>query len=106
MVQLPFTDVHAAVAAVESYSGSPEDFTLSIADTLQDPVGMYMAIITDSILAKGWEPHGFEQRENFRIYKNRPLRTRCIQRSWAGDGSSDPRKLLCSNPRGVFLQPR
>ena len=74
MVQTPFTDVQAAVAAVKSYNGSPENFTLPIADSLQDPMGMYMAIITDSILVRGWEPNGFEQRESFRVYRYKEMK--------------------------------
>ena len=65
----PFTDIRDAKHAVESFTGAPEDFVLPIADELNDAVGINMAIITDCILAKGWEPNGFDQREGFRIYR-------------------------------------
>jgi hypothetical protein len=73
MKQSPFADVNPAVVAIKSYHGSAKDFTLPIADSLQDSVGISMAIITESILAKGWQPQGFEQKENFRIYRYKEM---------------------------------
>lgn len=65
----PVTTVAEAVTRVESYKGAAKDFLLPVADSLQDPVGMNMAIITDKILAKRFWPDGFEQKEGFRVYK-------------------------------------
>jgi hypothetical protein len=53
---------------IQSFGGHPKEFRLPISDQLQDPVGINMAIITDSILKRGWMPDGFEQKEGFRIY--------------------------------------
>ena len=70
---LPVTDVHAAIAAVEAFSGRAEDFQLPVADVLQDAIGMNMALITDCVLGRGWEPNGFEQRVNFRLYRYKEM---------------------------------
>lgn len=65
----PITTVEDAQSVIESYQGRPEDFRLPISDQLQDPVGMNMTIITDTILRRGWEPDGYTQEKGFRIYK-------------------------------------
>jgi len=54
---------------IEEYRGSPEDFELPIADSLNDAVGVNMAIVTDAILKKGWMPNGFSEQDGFRIYR-------------------------------------
>ena len=59
--------------AIEDYDGSPDEFRLPISDILQDPIGISMAIITDAILAKGWDVDGFEQRDGYRIYRYKQL---------------------------------
>ena len=64
----PFSNVNEAVKFVDEFEGKPEDLLLAISDNLQDPIGMNMALITDRILAKGWEPNGFEQNNGFRVY--------------------------------------
>jgi hypothetical protein len=69
MKQLPFMDVSTAIAAIEAYDGRAEEFLMPIADSLRDPMGIAMAVITDSILAKGWDPAGFEQHDCFRVYR-------------------------------------
>ena len=43
--------------------------TLLLSDSLNDKMGMNMAIITDAILKAGYFPDGFEQKEGYRIYK-------------------------------------
>lgn len=58
-----------AVKRVESYKGAARDFQLPIADSMNDPSGLSMAIITDKILKKGFWPDGFEQKDGFRVYK-------------------------------------
>ena len=65
----PARTLDEAIAIVENYTGRAEDFHLAIADSLLDPTGIHMAIITDKILAKDFEPTGFEQREGFRVYR-------------------------------------
>jgi len=71
----PITTVEEARKRIQSYQGRPEDFQLPISDRLQDPMGMNMALITDSILARDWEPDGYVQDNGFRIYKyKRPAR--------------------------------
>ena len=68
----PFADIDSARLAVEKYSGAPEDFQLPISDELQDPMGITMAVITDTVLARGWDLDGFEQRDGYRVYKYKP----------------------------------
>lgn len=65
----PCTTVEEALAAIDTHKGSAEAFTLPIADSLNDTMGAAMAIITDRILARGWEPDGYEQGNGFRIYR-------------------------------------
>lgn len=65
----PFADVDSARLAVEEYSEAPEDFRLPISSEILDPMGITMAIILDAIIAKGWDPDGFEQCDGYRIYK-------------------------------------
>jgi len=65
----PFEDLKKAIEFVDSYTGTAEDLELPISDKLNDNMGMNMAIITDRILAKGFRPNGFIQKEGFRIYK-------------------------------------
>lgn len=69
----PFTDVHEAVNYVLGFKGRPEELELPISDSLQDPIGMYMALITDKILSRGWEPDGYEQKNGYRIYRYKEM---------------------------------
>lgn len=64
-----FTEVDEAIASVDAYEGEPEEFVLPIAEALLDPVGIHMAMITDRVLARGWEPDGFEQASGYRVYR-------------------------------------
>ncbi len=43
--------------------------TLAISDSLQDPMGLNIAVILDAILALGLKPDGFEQKDNYWVYK-------------------------------------
>ncbi len=70
----PFTSVDAAIAAVEALDGELEKFELAVADNLQDYLGVQMAQITDSALARGWEPVSFLQKEGFRLYRYEAMR--------------------------------
>jgi hypothetical protein len=69
----PFEDLKEAIKFVDTYSGSAVDLKLPISDKLNDPMGMNIAIITDRILAKGFRPDGFIQKEGHRIYKYKNL---------------------------------
>jgi hypothetical protein len=65
----PCQSVEEAVSAIRQFNGSPEEFTLAIAKTLLDPVGVNMAIVTDAILKKGWMPDGFVDNDDHRLYR-------------------------------------
>ena len=65
----PFTDVGAALEFVKSFRGSAEELRLPIDDSLQDPVGMNIALILDHLLGREWEPNGYEQMSGYRIYR-------------------------------------
>jgi hypothetical protein len=69
----PFRDIDAARQSIEKYNGSPEDFVLPVSHEILDPTGFTMAIITDAILTKGWEPAGFEQYDSYRVYKYKSI---------------------------------
>ena len=43
------------------------------ADELLDPMGINMALITDAILAREWEPDGYTEANGCRIYKYKAL---------------------------------
>lgn len=64
----PITNVNEAIKYIESFNDKPEKIMLAISDSLQEPVGINMALITDSILVKGWEPNGFNQENGYRVY--------------------------------------
>jgi hypothetical protein len=64
----PINDIKEAVRIVEEYEGAAGDFKLPISDSINDAIGINMAIVGDAILAKGWEPNGFIQKDGFRIY--------------------------------------
>ena len=61
--------VEEALRLVDGFQGAPEDFELAFPDSLNDPIGMNMAIIGDRILSRGWWPDGFVQKTGFRIYR-------------------------------------
>jgi len=58
---------------VDTFKGEASDFTLVVPDTLNDALGMNMAIITDRVLARGWQPDGYTQREGCRVYRYKYL---------------------------------
>ena len=69
----PVATIDEARKLIQSFQGRPEDFRLPIADHLLDPIGKNMAIITDSILAREWEPDGYVQESGFRTYRYKRL---------------------------------
>jgi hypothetical protein len=64
----PITTIEEAFASIDAFRGSAEEFILPIADSLQDPVGLNLAIILDRILARGWWPNGYVQHDGYRAY--------------------------------------
>lgn len=71
---MPFTEIDAAIEAVEAFDRGLRKFDLAVADTLQDPIGLQMAQITDRALARGWEPISFIQKDGFRLYRFKAMR--------------------------------
>lgn len=70
----PIASVEEGVNLVNSFKGTAEEFVLAISDSLWDPVGLNMAIITDRILARGWQPAGFTQAKGYKIYRYEELK--------------------------------
>ena len=64
----PIANIVEALKTVKEHDGLPEEFQLPISDSINDSLGINMAIITDAILKRGWLPNGFIQKEGFRIY--------------------------------------
>ena len=64
----PFNDVDEVLKYVDEFQGRAEDLQLAISDELQDPIGINMALITDKILKKGWEPDRYEENDGYRVY--------------------------------------
>jgi hypothetical protein len=69
----PFNDVDEVLTYVDEFQGRPEELELAISDALQDPVGINMALITDKILKKGWEPDGLEEKDGYRVYRYKEM---------------------------------
>ena len=65
--------IEEANTTIDAFTGNANNFILKVSDKLQDPAGINMTIITDTILSKGWEPNGFIQKEGFRIYSYKEL---------------------------------
>jgi hypothetical protein len=62
-----------AVRRITAFEGLAPDFQLTLSEQMLDPAGIHMAILTDHILARGWEPDGFSQGDGFRIYRYKVL---------------------------------
>ena len=69
----PVRTIEEALKQIDAFQGDAADFALAFPTSLQDPEGMNMAIITDRILGRGWEPAGFERREGFRVYRYKEI---------------------------------
>jgi hypothetical protein len=65
----PAASIEEARERIAAHAGTPEAFRLPVADALQDPMGLSMAVITDAILKRGWAPDGYEQQQGYRIYR-------------------------------------
>jgi len=68
----PVKSVQEALTLIELFEGDAADFQLAIPEDLLDAVGINLALITDRILARGWQPDGFTQALGFRIYRYKP----------------------------------
>lgn len=64
----PISTIDEGVELIKSFDGNPEDFKLAIPESLLDPIGIFMTIITDSIFWREWEPDGFLQRDGYRVF--------------------------------------
>jgi hypothetical protein len=62
-------ELPAALALIDAFEGRAESFTLCLAESFHDPVGLNVAVATDRILAKGWEPMSVERVEGYRLYR-------------------------------------
>jgi hypothetical protein len=69
----PIASVDEALQLVSSFTGKPEEFQLAVPEALIDAVGINMAIITDRVLSRGWQPDGFTQKFGYRIYRYKEL---------------------------------
>lgn len=67
------SSVQEAVRLIELFEGRPEDLELAIPAQLLDHLGMNMAIITDRVLARGWEPDGASDADGCRIFRYREM---------------------------------
>lgn len=70
--RVPLTTVDEAISYIETNFKNSEE-TLWIANSLNDNVGMNMAIIGDKLIKTGYMPNGFDQKEGYRIYKYKKL---------------------------------
>jgi hypothetical protein len=70
----PIASVEEGISLVTSFEGNVQDFELAVPDSLLDPVGINMALITDRALARGWQPNGFTQKQGYRIFRYKDLK--------------------------------
>ena len=63
------TTLASVLAEVDTFDGAPETLALSVAESLMDPEGFTMALVTDKILARGWMPNGVELRDGYRTFR-------------------------------------
>ena len=69
----PVRTAAEAIRRIEAFEGLPSAFLLPVHESMLDPVGVNMAIITDKILARGWEPNGFTQHAGYRLYRYKSM---------------------------------
>ncbi len=73
-----FTSAEDAAEHVNATTISGDKFELAISNDVTiagqpDAAGAGMAIIVDGILAQGYLPDGFEQRDGYRLYSYVPM---------------------------------
>ena len=71
---MKFESAEAAVRYVKDTTFDQPTFTLAVADGFTfagqaDTMGAGMAFVLDAILAKGFWPDGFEQKDGYRVYR-------------------------------------
>jgi hypothetical protein len=66
----PITSIEEARRVVSKEFKETKE-TLWISDSLNDSIGINMAIVLDRVLKAGYMPDGFEQKDGYRIYKYR-----------------------------------
>lgn len=74
-----FKTAEDARAHVKATKITGDRFELSISNDMTidgkpDPIGLGMALVLDAILAQGYQPDGFEQRDGYRVYKYKPFK--------------------------------
>ena len=74
-----FKTAEGARAHVLATKITGERFELPIANEFTfggrpDTMGVGMAIVLDAILAQGYQPDAFEQREGYRLYRYKPFK--------------------------------
>lgn len=69
----PISSVQEALELIDSFGGNPETFELAVPQALLDTIGINMAMITDRIPQRGWQPDGFTQTSGFRLYRYKTL---------------------------------
>lgn len=69
----PCQSLEQALEAIRNFEGNPREFRLAVANTVLDPSGLNMAIVTDAILDRNWEPDGFEDKGDHRLYRYKAL---------------------------------
>ena len=73
-----FESAESAYAHVVATKLEGPSFELAISDGMtfagdQDLMGAGMAMVLDAILAQGYEPDAFEQRDGYRLYRYRRM---------------------------------
>lgn len=69
----PIHNVEDALARIDAFAGPPTEFLLPIHEALLDPIGLNMALITDRILSRGWQPDGFSTHSGCRVFRYKEL---------------------------------
>jgi len=69
----PIESLEEGMDHVANFVGKPEEFELAIPESLLDPLGINMSLITDRVLGRGWQPDGFTQGNGFRLYRYKEL---------------------------------
>jgi len=77
---MTISTVEEAIESIETFVGKPEEFSLQIPlvssltfRNKQMNLNFAMALITDTVLKKGWMPNGYEDKDDFRHYKYKQL---------------------------------
>lgn len=69
----PVLTVDEALSLIDAFDGPAVKFVLAVNEALLDPMGLNMALITDRVLAKGWEPAGSSEHAGYTMFRYREL---------------------------------